>query len=198
MKRQLLALALVAIAVAIASPAPAQAPKVASSGGTSPHETIGTVIGDRLTGNRVTITYGRPFSKDPRSGAVRKIWGTSEEKALVPYGKVWRMGSDEATLLITQQPIVIGETTIPAGAYTLYMVPMESGASKLAFSTKLGGWGVPVDESKDLARVDLKKEPLDKTVDQFTMAVAANPAGGGILKLMWENAQFSVAFTVKQ
>ena len=42
------------------SPAPAK-PRVASSGGVSPHETISTVIGvDRKTGNRVTITYGRP------------------------------------------------------------------------------------------------------------------------------------------
>src|SRR4051812_37267812 len=62
------------------TPAPAVAaaplkPRVASTGGNSPHETISTVIGDRRTGNRITTTYGRPFTKDPKTGTPRKIWG---------------------------------------------------------------------------------------------------------------------------
>ena len=84
--------------------------RAASTGGNSPHETTSAVIDN----NRVTIIYGRPFTKHPKTGEVRKIWG-----GLVPYGKAWRMGSDEATTLITQQPIVLGGTEIPAGAYTL-------------------------------------------------------------------------------
>jgi hypothetical protein len=65
---------------------------------------------------------------------------------------------------------------------------------KLAFSTNIGKWGVPVDETHDLARVDLTKDTLEKPVDQLTLAVENNPAGGGVLKIMWENTQFSVAF----
>jgi hypothetical protein len=168
-------------------PLMAQQAKMNSSGGNSPHETTGAVIGGR-GGDRVTITYGRPFSKD------RKIWGT-----LVPYDRAWRLGSDEATTLITQKPIVFGATEIPAGVYTLYMVPSESGTSKLAFSSNLGGWGIPVDEKHDVARIDLKKDALDKQVDQLTIAVANDAAaGGGVIKIMWENTQFSAAFTVKK
>ena len=176
-------------------PAAPAKPRVASSGGVSPHETISTVIGiDRKTGNRVTITYGRPFSKDPKSGETRKIWG-----GLVKWDKADRLGSDEATLLLTQQPIQFGETVIPAGAYTLYIVPSEAGVSKLAFSTNLGKWGVPVDESHDLARVDLKKEALASTTDQLTLALVNDKeSGGGLLKIMWENTQFSAPFTVKK
>ncbi len=65
----------------------------------SPHETVSKVI----DGNRVMVVYGRPYTKDPKSGQNRKIWGE-----LVPYGEVWRTGADEATLLITQKPIVMG------------------------------------------------------------------------------------------
>lgn len=185
-----LTLLLVAAAVLFsATPLLAQQKKAASTGGNSPHETTSAVI----DGSRVTITYGRPFTKDPKTGEPRKIWG-----GLVPWEKAWRTGADEATLLVTQLPLVIGETTIPAGAYTLYAVPSESGASKLAFSTKLGAWGVPVNEKNDLVRVDLKKEPLEKAAEQFTMAVAKNPTGGGVIKLMWDNTQFSVPFTVKK
>ena len=186
MKRTLVYCA--ALLLAILPSANAQNPsRAASTGGSSPHETTSAVIDQ----SRVTITYGRPYSKAPRGGEVRKIWG-----GLVPYGRPWRMGSDEATTLITQRPLVIGTTTIPAGAYTLYMVPDESGTSKLAISKSLGQWGVPVDDKNDLARVDLKKDTLDKQVDQFTMAVEKNPAGGGLIKLSWENTQYSVAFSV--
>lgn len=158
--------------------------KAHSTGGVSPHETTSATV----SGDRVTIVYGRPYTKDPHSGESRKIWGS-----LVPYGKVWRTGSDEATLLITQKPIVIGGTTVPAGAYSLYTLPAEDGA-KLIVNKEIGQWGTHYDESKDLARVDMKKEALDKPVDQFTMAVTRN----GELKMMWENTQYSVPFTVQK
>jgi len=156
---------------------------------TSPHETVSAVI----DGSRVTITYGRPYSKDPKTGEIRKIWG-----GLVPYGKAWRMGADEATTLLTQQPLVFGETTLPAGAYTLYFVPNEDGSAKLAFSSTLGAWGVPVNEKTDVARVDAKKEPVATDVDQLTVSVEKGASGGGIIKLSWEKTAYTVAFTVKK
>ncbi len=65
----------------------------------------------------------------------------------------------------------------------------------MAFSKKIGAWGIPVNEKDDLVRVDMKKEPLDKKVDQFTMSITPEKGGqGGVLKMMWENAQFSVNF----
>ena len=189
------ATSLVAQSAASAPPAAPAKPRVASSGGVSPHETISTMIGvDRKTANRVTITYGRPFSRDPKTGETRKIWG-----GLVKWEKADRLGSDEATLLLTQQPIQFGETVVPAGAYTLYIVPSETGVSKLAISTNLGKWGVPVDETHDLARVDLKKEALESGIDQLTLAIVNDKTtGAGLLKIMWENTQFSAPFTVKK
>jgi len=175
-----------------ALPLMAQQKKVASSGGVSPHETISQVF-DGARNNRVMITYGRPYSKDPKSGEVRKIWG-----GLVPYGKVWRTGSDEATILALQKSIIIGETTIPAGAYTLFTLPQEDGTAKLIINKQAGQWGLSYDEKQDLARVDLKKDALETAVDQFTMAVEKNPSGGGVLKMMWEKIQYSVTFTVQK
>src|SRR5271170_6631666 len=81
-------------------------PMMAQQKRVSPHETISAVIG----GNRVTVTYGRPYTKDPKSGEMRKIWG-----GLVPYGAVWRTGADEATLLTIAAPIEIGGMSLAAG-----------------------------------------------------------------------------------
>jgi hypothetical protein len=183
MKKTFSLLAMAAAILVSALPLMAQQKRV------SPHETISAVV-DR---NRVTIIYGRPYTKDPKTGEVRKIWG-----GLVPYGKVWRTGADEATELITQKPLVIGGTPIPAGAYSLFTLPAEDGSAKLIISKDLGAWGLQYNEKGDLARVDLKKTALDAPVDQFTIAIAKAPDGGGVLKLSWETTEYSAPFTVQK
>jgi hypothetical protein len=177
---------LAACALVCAAPASAQQKRV------SPHETISTVV----NGNRVMIVYGRPYSKDPKTSEVRKIWGT-----LVPFDAIWRTGSDEATLLITQQPIELGGVTVPAGAHTLWTLPAADGSAKLVVNKQIGQWGINprdpkqvYDEALDVVRVEMKKEALEAPVDQFTMAIDRT----GVIKMMWENTQYSVPFTVKK
>ena len=158
----------------------------------SPHETISTTIGKG--GPRLTLTYGRPYSKDPKTGEIRQIWG-----GLVKWDKADRLGADEATLLLTQQPLQFGAVTIPAGAYTLYLVPSAAGTSLLAFSSNLGKWGVPVDETHDVARIPLAKAEVSPRVDQLTLGLKANAAGdGGELAIQWEGLQLSATFTLKK
>jgi hypothetical protein len=158
----------------------------------SPHDTVSAVI----EGNRVTVIYGRPYTKDHNTGEQRKIWGS-----LVPYGKVWRTGADEATILITQKPIMFGDTAVPAGAYTLWTLPAEDGSAKLIINKQIGQWGVgpgAYKESDDLARIDMTKTALDTPVDQLTISVSKNSSGGGVLKMSWENTQYSAPFTVQK
>ncbi len=149
----------------------------------SPHETVNSAVGDA----KITIVYGRPYSKHPKSGEKRKIWG-----GLVPYSKVWRMGADEATTLTTDKDITIGGTAIAAGTYTLFLMP-EEGAAKLIVNKQTGQWGTKYDEKQDLVRIDLKKLEVDNQVDQFTIAI-----DGGVLKLTWENVQYSAAIAAKK
>ena len=167
-----------------ATPSSAQPARV------SPMAATGGVI----DGNRATIYYSRPFTKDPKTGEMRKIWG-----GLVPFGQVWRMGANEATLLVTQMPLEMGGITVPAGASTLFLLPMEDGTAKLIVNGQVGQWGTQYDEKQDVGRIDLKAEKLEDAVDQFTMALAKTPnAPGGTLKMMWENTQYSLPFTIKK
>ena len=186
----LFAVALLGTAVLPAQTAAASTAPAAPRSRTSPHDTISA----RIDGNRVTVVYGRPYSKDPKTGEIRKIWG-----ALIPAGKPWRTGADEATLLITQQALDLGGTTLPAGAYTLYTLLADDGSAQLLINKKIGQWGAdPYDATQEFARVPLTKGALPAPLDQFAMAVEKNPAGGGGLRLMWESTQFSVAFSVKK
>jgi hypothetical protein len=149
----------------------------------SPHETVNATV----DGAKISIVYGRPYSKDPKSGEKRTIWG-----GLVPFGKVWRMGADEATILTTDKDITIGGTAIAAGSYSLYLLP-EGSAAKLVVNKQTGQWGTKYDEKQDLARIDLKKDAAAKPVDQFTVAV-----DGNTLKLTWEDVQYSAAIAAKK
>ena len=63
----------------------------------------------------------------------------------------------------------VGDTTIPAGAYTLFTAAQGRRHGQLIVSKQIGQWGETYDEKQDLARIDLKKETLDAPVDQFTM-----------------------------
>jgi hypothetical protein len=149
----------------------------------SPHETVNATV----DGAKITIVYGRPYTKDPKSGEKRKIWG-----GLVPYSKVWRMGADEATTLTTDKDITIGGTALAAGTYTLFLMP-EEGAAKLIVNKQTGQWGTKYDEKQDLDRIDMKKQAADKPADQFTIAV-----DGSTLKLTWEDTQYSAPIAVKK
>jgi hypothetical protein len=165
-----------------ASPLPAQEkPRV------SPHETVNATVGDA----KITIVYGRPYTKDPKSGEKRKIWG-----GLVPYGQVWRMGADEATLFTTDKEVSIGGTAVPAGTYSLFLLPEEGGA-KLIVNKQTGQWGTKFDESQDLVRIGLVQAKLDKPVDQFLISVEKT-AADGVLKLMWDDTQYSTAIAMKK
>lgn len=163
----------------------------APAGRLSPHETAT----GRVDGANVLIVYGRPHLKDPKSGAERTVWGGQ----LVPADKIWRTGADEATLLITQKPLVFGTTTVPAGVYSLFTAYAADGSAKLVVNRKIGQWGIgpgAYEAAQDVVEVPMTKTSLPAPAEQFTMAVAKNPAGGGAIELMWADTQYAAPFTV--
>ena len=80
---------------------------------------------------------------------------------------------------------------MPQGSYTLFTLPSEQGW-KLIINKQTGQWGTKYDRSQDFARIDLKKEPLSSSVEQFT--ISFDPASGDstTLHLDWENTRLSV------
>jgi hypothetical protein len=139
----------------------------------------------------ITVNYSHPKINDPESGQPRKIYG-----GLVPYGQVWRAGANEATSFVTQANLTVGNTPVPAGSYTLYILPAESGPWKLIVSKKTGQWGIPYPgEQFDLARIDMKTTKTPATVQQFTISFDKRGPNAGVMEFDWENTSASVDFT---
>ncbi len=149
----------------------------------SPHETTSETI----DGAEMTITYGRPYMRG------RTIMG-----GLVPYGKVWCPGADEATTLATTAPLKMGGLTLPFGRYTLWMLP-SAGDWQLIVSKQTGQWHTQYDASQDLGRVTLEKRTLSKPVNQLTFGIVerrGQPAGRIVMR--WETTEVFAPFTVVQ
>jgi hypothetical protein len=133
-----------------------------------------------LAGKTVTINYSRPSMRG------RKIMG-----GLVPYGQVWRTGADDATALKTPIDLEIGGVRVPAGNYTIYSLPSESGW-KLIINKQTGQWGTEYDQTQDLARIDLKKIALTSPREQFSIEFVKKGADTADLVLEWETTKLSV------
>jgi len=128
-------------------------------------------------GKTITIDYSSPRMKG------RKIYG-----GLVPYGDVWRAGANEATTFVTNADLMVGDKAVPAGSYTLFVVPNENKWT-LIVSNKTGEWGIPYPgESSDFARTDMKLTTLPSPVEDFTIALVKG-ATGCVLQMDWETTR---------
>lgn len=136
-------------------------------------------------GQSVTVDYSSPRAKG------RKIYGD-----VVPFGKVWRTGANEATTLTTTAAITIGGTDIPSGTYTIFTIPEQSKWT-LIVSKKTGEWGTDYPgASQDLARIDMKVSPLPSPVENFTISFDKSGMGG-TMNIDWESTRASVAVSKK-
>jgi Protein of unknown function (DUF2911) len=136
-------------------------------------------------GKTIKTDYSSPRMKG------RKIFGD-----LVPYGKVWRTGANDATTFVTSSDVVVGGKTVPAGSYTLFTVP---GADKwtLIINKKTAEWGIPYKyESDELARIDMKASKLPSPLENFTISYEKS-GNGCTLQMEWETTRASVDISAK-
>lgn len=136
-------------------------------------------------GATVTVDYSSPKAKG------RKIYG-----GLVPYGKVWRAGANEATTFVNTADITVGGKTVPAGSYTLFTIP-NADKWTLVLSKKTGEWGTDYPgENQDLARIDMKVSKLPGLSEDFKISFDKTGAGA-TMNLDWENTRASVEIAKK-
>jgi hypothetical protein len=151
-----------------------------SLGALSPADSTRATIG----GASVAVRYSRPAMRG------RVIFG-----GVVPWNQVWRTGANAATILETSADLVVGGTTVPPAKYSLWTIPTPSGWT-LIINRNTGQWGTDYNAQYDLARLDMKVEPLAQPVERFTIAIA--PQGdAGMLKLEWDKTRASIAISRK-
>jgi hypothetical protein len=132
---------------------------------------------------RMMVDYGRPSRRG------RVVFGH-----VVPWGRVWRTGANQATQFTTDTPLVIGGEKIPAGTYSLWTVPRPDGAT-LILNRRTGQWGTHYERTLDVARIEMSREILAQRLERFTIGFESAD-DGGVLRLSWESTSYLVPISV--
>ena len=141
---------------------PAQARK-------SQHATVMQAMG----ATEVTIVYNRPAARG------RKLFGE-----LVPWGKVWCPGADQATTLAVTRDVLVAGQRLPAGKYSIWAIPGPAEWTVI-FSKAADVFHIPYPgPDQDALRVTVKPQ-----AGQFMEALAfyfpAADADRAVLNLHW-------------
>ena len=148
--------------------------QTSSNNRVSPIDSIATNIDDL----NVEIIYSRPFLKGREFG-----------KDIVPFGKVWRTGANEATIFETNQDILIEGKLLPAGKYSLYTIPNET-ETIVIFNKDWNQWGTNYNEKQDALRVTVPTFQSEENIEQFTIDLDES----GAACLVWGKNLFTFHF----
>ena len=127
----------------------------------------------------ITINYGAPSVKG------RKIWGE-----LVPYGKVWRTGANDATTIELDADVKIEGQALAKGKYSLFTIP-EANEWTIIINKNPKQWGAySYKQEEDVLRVKVKPAASASFNEVLKYEIS-----GGKVNILWEN--LAVAFSVK-
>jgi hypothetical protein len=127
------------------------------------------------------------YSRPTRNG--RTIFGD-----LVEFGKVWRLGANEATEIEFFQAVRIAGVRVRKGRYTLYCIPYEEKWTMI-INRDTDTWGsFKYDEAKDVTRLDVpvvKQTDLTESMSMYFEKAAM----GASLIMQWDNIKVSLPIT---
>ena len=129
------------------------------------------------------VIYSRPQKKG------RIIFGTTMG-SLREYGKEWRLGANEATEIEFFKNVRIGEQKIKTGRYIIYCIPYADKWT-IILNTNLFTWGLHLDKSKDIFKIDLPTNIQSPPLEDFTM-IFEPAAYGTDLIMAWDNVKVSL------
>ena len=130
------------------------------------------------------ILYSRPQKQG------RKIFGE-----LVEYGKVWRLGANEATEIELYKDVKIGGKKVSKGRYTLYAIVSEN-VWTLILNKDTDIWGAfKYDSKKDVLRIDVPVQEIDDVVESMSMVFEKSTNGISLI-IAWEQVKVTLPITL--
>ncbi|KEO73988.1 DUF2911 domain-containing protein [Anditalea andensis] len=128
-----------------------------------------------INSTQVTIKYSSPAVKG------RTIWGE-----VVPMGKVWRAGANEATIVEFGSDVSVQGQALPAGKYSLFIIP-DAGESTFIFNKQTGQWGTQYDQSQDQLRVKVASQESSSFEERLVYEVKSSG-----IEVRWAEAKAMV------
>ncbi len=140
---------------------------------------------------KIYVYYNRPFKRG------RVIFA---EDGLVPFGKVWRTGANEATYIETNKTLLIKGQELKAGKYSIWTIPNAQSWTVL-FNTEYPSWGINFngeanhDPAADVVKVETPAVIQDTEIEQFTISIERVDDEMELI-FMWDKTMAAVPFKV--
>lgn len=149
----------------------------------SPAASISQTVG--LTD--VEVEYSRPGVKG------RTIFGD-----LVPYGKIWRTGANQATKISFSDDVKLNGAELEAGTYALYTIPGEETWTVMVYSDlSIGGNVGAYDEENEVARFEVDAIDLPMSVESMMFLFDEVKDESAQLMLLWEETAIDMTIETK-
>ena len=134
----------------------------------------------------VTVEYSRPSAKG------RIVFGELE-----PFGKLWRTGANQNSMITFSDDVIINGQTLKKGKYAIFATPRVE-SWEVVFYTDTENWGTPKtwDESKVALKTTVKPEFLNRHVESFTISINNLDNDFAHLELSWEKTIVAIRFDV--
>ena len=104
---------------------------------------------------------------------------------------------DEATTLTTNVAMRIGDVSLPAGDYTLYVDPRQERV-QLLFSSDVGVFHTVYDSQRVIGRADMTLMALGHPLEGLTFSVTSSGDDGGFIGMGWDDRQYNVPVAVRR
>jgi hypothetical protein len=138
-----------------------------------------------IDGATIAIEYGRPFLKG------------RPETQMMPVGKEWRTGADEATIITSNRPLKFGSVSLEPGTYTINTVPGDKEWQLvLGKLGKPGQWGIPYQKALEIGRTPMTVGKTKAPVENVTISIDDTPGSGATLRIEWGTTSATAPFTV--
>lgn len=141
------------------------------------------LVSARYKDTYIKVTYCQPRKRG------REVFGK-----LVPYGAVWRTGANEATEITLTRDVLMKDTLLMAGTYSIFTIP---GKDKWMFiiNKDLGLWGsYNYNPKLDVLRFEIPVQDTGNEVfESFTIQIDQRNSVADLL-LLWDKTKISIPF----
>jgi hypothetical protein len=127
------------------------------------------------------------YSRPQKNG--RKLFGD-----LVEYGKVWRLGANEATEVEFFRDVKIDNKKVKKGRYTLYAL-VDTDRWTIILNKETDTWGAfRYDMTKDVLRTTVPVEHSSEIAEAFSMEFEKTKTGA-LLVINWDDVLVKLPFS---
>jgi hypothetical protein len=135
---------------------------------------------------QIKVVYGRPDAKD------EIVFGTQ-----VPFGKIWRTGTNEATEIRFYQDVMFGNKFVEAGTYVLYTIPNKN-TWTIILNKKTDSYGAFFyDPEENIVNLEIQIT-RGRMLENFSIGFKKEAIGSSQMVLAWATTRVQIPISQKK